>query len=130
MRSIAALPLCGIFLVGATVCQAYTTSARRAFLKQSVTTAAAVALVGASTLPTGVQAASPQIFETTKGVKYAVLVPPKEKSSPQKGDLVAIEYTGYLTDGTIFDSTHAEGKKNALVFQVGGNAVIDGINEM
>lgn len=80
--------------------------------------------------PLPANAATPQIFETPNGIKYAVLVPPKDKAPPQQGDIVAIEYTGYLTDGTVFDSTHGEGKQNALMFQVGGNAVIDGINEM
>jgi FKBP-type peptidyl-prolyl cis-trans isomerase len=37
---------------------------------------------------------------------------------------------GYLTDGSIFDGTHAEGKSKALTFELGGNAVPDGINEM
>jgi FKBP-type peptidyl-prolyl cis-trans isomerase len=111
---------------------------RRAFL-QRATSSAAAALVGAgsstilpSTAPLPAQAAAPQILETPNGIKYAVLTPPKNKSAPPpvKGDLVAIEYTGYLTDGTVFDSTHAEGKKNALLFQLGGTAVIEGINEM
>ena len=43
---------------------------------------------------------------------------------------VAIEYTGYLTNGQIFDATHAEGKRNALMFELGGNAVISGINDV
>ncbi|EEC43324.1 predicted protein, partial [Phaeodactylum tricornutum CCAP 1055/1] len=67
---------------------------------------------------------------TQGGIKYAILKPSKEKGVPLKGDIVAIEYTGYLIDGTIFDASHAEGKKNALMFEVGGNAVVDGINEM
>ena len=43
---------------------------------------------------------------------------------------MAIEYTGYLTDGTIFDATHSEGKSNALLFQLGQTSVIPGLNEM
>jgi len=35
-----------------------------------------------------------------------------------------------LTDGTIFDATHAEGKKNILMFQLGGNGVVPGVSEM
>jgi FKBP-type peptidyl-prolyl cis-trans isomerase len=110
---------------------------RRTFLQRAASSAvAALVGVGSSTMlpstgPLPVQAAAPQIFDTANGIKYAVLIPPKDKSAPPaKGDLVAIEYTGYLTDGTVFDSTHAEGKRNALLFQLGGNAVIDGINEM
>lgn len=74
--------------------------------------------------------AAPEIFQTPGGIKYAILGEAKSKSPPQKGDIVAIEYTGYLTDGTVFDATHAVGKKNALMFSLGGNAVIDGLNEL
>jgi hypothetical protein len=115
---------------------------RRSFLRRAASTAS-FALVGgasASTVlaaaqeglrpPAALAATATQIFETPNGVKYAVLSPAKDKFVPAKGDIVAIEYTGYLTDGSIFDSTHAEGKSNALMFQLGGNAVIDGINEM
>ena len=63
-------------------------------------------------------------------MKYAILQQGKGKSSPLKGDLVAIEYTGYLADGTVFDATHSTGKNNVLLFELGGNAVIDGLNEM
>merc|ERR1711990_339855 len=64
------------------------------------------------------------------GIKYAVLKDSDKASRPQKGDIVAIEYTGYLTSGAIFDGTHGEGKQNALVFTLGGTAVIPGINNM
>jgi hypothetical protein len=46
--------------------------------------------------------AAPEIFTTPKGVKYAILQESKEKTRPSTGDIVAIEYTGYLTDGSIF----------------------------
>lgn len=79
---------------------------RRSFLSQSVATTAAV-LVGASVNVQDAAAAAPEIFKTPKGVKYAVLKPPKNSnaSPPQETDIVGIEYTGYLTDGTIF-GTH------------------------
>lgn len=35
----------------------------------------------------------------------------------QDGDFVVINYTGYLSDGTIFDGLHAKGKK-PLAFKV------------
>ena len=75
-------------------------------------------------------AAAPEIFTSPSGIKYAVLKKPREPASSQKGDIVAIEYTGYLPNGAIFDGTHSEGKKNALMFELGGNAVVDGVNEM
>jgi FKBP-type peptidyl-prolyl cis-trans isomerase len=131
-----------VAFVGTSTSNAYSLGtsepSRRAFLQRAATSAAAALVgVGSSTIlpsaaPLPAQAAAPQILETPNGIKYAVLIPPKNKSAPPpvKGDLVAIEYTGYLTDGTVFDSTHAEGKKNALLFQLGGTAVIEGINEM
>ena len=50
--------------------------------------------------------------------------------APQQGDIVAVEFTGYLTDGKIFDSTHAEGKNNALLFNLGSKNVIAGLNDI
>lgn len=35
-----------------------------------------------------------------------------------------------MTDGSIFDGTHSVGKKNSLMFELGGNAVVEGVNEM
>jgi peptidylprolyl isomerase len=100
---------------------------RRAFL--TTTVSATVASTGWATNHRPANAA-PEIFTTASGIKYAVLQPPTKNPSSLKGDIVAIEYTGYLSNGAIFDGTHGEGKKNILVFELGGNAVIDGINEM
>ena len=114
-------------------------SSRRAFFnKVAATTVASVGGFGAGVSP-GV--AAPQIFTTKNGVKYAVLKKEgKDNTTPQDKDIVAIEYTGYLTDGSIFgtfkemcyhylccfvlpnlmaifrsdtfvDATHSEGKK-------------------
>ena len=104
---------------------------RRAFLSSA--TASAAAVVTAAALQQGTTQpanAAPQIFSTNRGVKYAVLKEGSSNVIPQKGDIVAIEYTGYLSDGKIFDGTHAEGKNNVLLFNLGGNAVIDGLNDM
>lgn len=104
-------------------------SSRRSFLSKTV--ASTAALIGAgSSVGVDIASAAPQIFTTPSGIKYAVLTKPREKPTSAKGDIVAIEYTGYLTNGAIFDGTHAEGKRNALMFELGGNAVIDGVNEM
>ena len=102
-------------------------ASRRTFLSTTVSTTAA-AVIGTSWIQPA--NAAPQIFNTPSGIKYAVLKPPKQESPPVKGDIVAIEYTGYLPNGAIFDGTHSEGKNKALVFELGGNAVIDGVNEM
>jgi peptidylprolyl isomerase len=98
-------------------------NSRRAFLAQ--TAGSAAALLGAQN-----SVAAPEVITTPSGIKYVVTKPPKEAPKSIKGDIIAIEYTGYLPNGQIFDATHAEGKKNALMFELGGNAVIDGINEM
>ena len=78
-------------------------SSRRGFLSK---VSAAATASGASffglTLPTAVNAASPEVFNTPNGIKYATIKPATARGSPQDKDIVAIEYTGYLTDGTIF----------------------------
>jgi hypothetical protein len=112
------------------------TSSRRGFFSAvSTTLIASGSSYFGLTFPAS--AASPQVFTTPSGIKYATIKPATGKGSPQDKDIVAIEYTGYLTDGTIFgtsspfsrwkslscarcllsnvsfetDSTHAEGKQ-------------------
>ena len=99
-------------------------NSRRAFLAQA-TGSMAAALLGVQNA-----VAAPEVVTTPSGIKYVVTKPAKEAPKSIKGDIIAIEYTGYLPNGQIFDATHAEGKKNALMFELGGNAVIDGINDM
>lgn len=107
-------------------------SSRRAFIQKTAGTTAAI--VAASSLPTSTPVvAAPEIYNTPSGLKYAILKQPKDPKKatvPQNGDIVAIEYTGYLPDGKIFDATHSEGKGNALTFKLGTDVVTDGINEM
>jgi FKBP-type peptidyl-prolyl cis-trans isomerase len=101
-------------------------STRRAFVGSS----AAVVVAATALRSPEVANAGPTIYKLNSGVKYAITKDSDKKSYPQQGDIVAIEYTGYLTTGTIFDGTHSEGKSNALLFQLGSTAVIPGINEM
>ena len=63
--------------------------------------------------------AAPIIYNLDNGVKYAITQEVTKGSYPRAGDIIAIEYTGYLSNGAIFDATHS-GKKNALLFQLGG----------
>jgi FKBP-type peptidyl-prolyl cis-trans isomerase len=101
---------------------------RRNFLQKSA--AVGVAALG---LPVSSVLAAPDIYNTPSGLKYAITRQPpdlKKATIPAKGDVVAIEYTGYLTDGKIFDGTHSEGKNNALAFQLGSPVVIDGLTEI
>eukprot|EP00978_Attheya_sp_CCMP212_P046204 scaffold378922_cov26-Attheya_sp.AAC.1 len=105
---------------------------RRGFFSLGALATAAVVVGVTASSPQEVQAA-PEIFTTEKGVKYAVTKEPKDPKraqSPLPGDLVAIEYTGYLTSGKIFDATHAQGKNALLQFKLGDTAVITGLNEM
>lgn len=113
------------------------TPSRRNFLQTSVATAAAV--VGVSSLPVmpasaaTAATAAPEIKTTASGLKYAVTKQPadlKKAIVPAKGDVVAIEYTGYLTDGSIFDGTHGAGKRNVLSFRLGEDVIIEGLTEM
>ena len=46
---------------------------------------------------------------------------------PKKGQRVAIHYTGFLADGTQFDSTKSRGKP--LVFRLGAEQVIAGLDQ-
>jgi FKBP-type peptidyl-prolyl cis-trans isomerase len=93
-------------------------SSRRGFLSKAATTAGLVSASVASLQPIESATAAPPIYKLDSGVQYATLKEGKG-SYPQPGDIVAIEYTGYLTTGTIFDGTHSEGKQNALLFKLG-----------
>lgn len=103
---------------------------RRSFFTES--SYGALGFIASSTFSVPQAAVSaPEIFNTPSGIKYAILRDTNSKTaSPVNGDFVAIEYTGYLTNGQIWDSTHAEGKGNALLFKLGTNVVVDGVNEM
>ena len=104
-------------------------STRRAF----VSTAGAASVAAARIVTSSPANAGPQIYNTAAGVKYAILKEPKDPKkavAPLPGDIVAIEYTGYLSDGKIFDATHSEGKSNALLFKLGSTAVVPGLNDI
>jgi len=90
----------GAYSTSSTAQGASTAASRRAFLSRS--TALVAAGVGSSQIGSGSASAAPEIFTLPCGIKYATLKPPKDNKKPLNGDIVAIEYTGYLTDGTIF----------------------------
>ena len=62
---------------------------------------------------------------TDSGLKYSVLKKGGPGESPQMGDKVKVHYTGWLTDGTMFDSSRQRG--NPSEFSLG--QVIQGWNE-
>jgi FK506-binding protein 4/5 len=69
--------------------------------------------------------ADTEIVTTASGLKYSVLVPGKEGKHPKMGESVKVHYTGWLTDGTKFDSSRDRGAPTE--FMVG--QVIPGWNE-
>jgi len=107
-------------------------ASRRNFLSTSV----AAAVVGGTSLLSQPQpsfaATAKEIITTESGIKYATTKEPtaKKPTAPLKGDIVAIEYTGYLANGQIFDATHSEGKSSSLQFKVGSGSVIAGLDDM
>ena len=63
---------------------------------------------------------------TESGLKYLVIAQ-GEGPTPNKGDLVGAHYTGWLTDGTKFDSSRDRG--TPLQFPIGMHRVIAGWDE-
>ncbi|MBI2981988.1 MAG: FKBP-type peptidyl-prolyl cis-trans isomerase [Deltaproteobacteria bacterium] len=63
---------------------------------------------------------------TPSGLKYVVLQE-GTGASPQKGQMVTVHYTGWLADGTKFDSSVDRG--TPFQFQVGTGQVIPGWDE-
>ena len=95
------LTLCGTEVAPYSTSSSTPHATRRAFVTKST---AFVATAGIATSVVGTKAtlAATEISTLPCGIKYATLKPPKDNKKPQTGDIVAIEYTGYLTDGTIF----------------------------
>lgn len=50
-----------------------------------------------------------------------------QDKTADKGDLVAVNYVGALEDGTVFDSSQAQGQP--LAFEIGAGEVIKGMEE-
>lgn len=48
--------------------------------------------------------------ETASGLKYYDMVVGDGESPPSSSSTVSVHYTGYLTDGTVFDSSHKRGR--------------------
>jgi peptidylprolyl isomerase len=65
---------------------------------------------GAIPAPPNVAAAPADAVKTPSGLASKVLAPGTGKDHPLKDDVVTIHYTGWKTDGTMFDSSVAKGK--------------------
>lgn len=89
---------------------------------------AAVALAAIFYRPkqTGFKIDEAGMSETASGLKYKDLVIGNGPEA-QIGDLVSVHYTGYLTDGTKFDSSLDRGQP--FSFQLGTGSVIQGWEE-
>lgn len=93
-----------------------------------VPTARPVATAGAAAKPgvTAAPAAPAGAVTTASGLQYIDNVTgtgPK----PQKGQTVVVHYTGYLDNGTVFDSSRQ--RNQPLEFAIGTGAVIKGWDE-
>jgi peptidylprolyl isomerase len=75
--------------------------------------------------PSDVAAPPADAQKTASGLASKVLTPGTGKDHPTKDDLVTIHYTGWKTDGSMFDSSVTKGKP--VVFPVG--RVIAGFSE-
>src|SRR5947208_8237907 len=80
-----------------------------------------------ATLPAPPDVAAPpaDATKTASGLATKVITPGSGKDHPTKEDLVTVDYTGWTTDGKMFDSSVASGK--AAIFPV--NRVIPGFSE-
>src|SRR5262245_8226782 len=75
--------------------------------------------------PADVAAPPADATKTASGLATKVIAPGSGKDHPAKDDLVTVHYTGWKTDGSMFDSSVAKGKP--AVFPVG--RVIAGFSE-
>lgn len=69
--------------------------------------------------------ADTEIQTTASGLSYSILTPGDGQMTPRRGDRVLVHYTGWLEDGTMFDSSRTRGKPASF----GIGQVIEGWNE-
>jgi FKBP-type peptidyl-prolyl cis-trans isomerase len=76
-------------------------------------------------VPPDVAAIPADALKTSSGLASKVLEPGKGDRRPVKGDLVVVHYTGWTTDGKMFDSSVSRGQPATF----GLNQVIPGWTE-
>ncbi|HEY2386047.1 MAG TPA: FKBP-type peptidyl-prolyl cis-trans isomerase [Candidatus Binatia bacterium] len=76
---------------------------------------------------TGTSPAAAQASQTTTGGVQYVDEKSGDGAEAQKGQLVTVHYTGWLADGTKFDSSHD--RKQPFKFKLGQGQVIKGWDE-
>eukprot|EP00639_Heterosigma_akashiwo_P032214 CAMPEP_0194714448 /NCGR_PEP_ID=MMETSP0296-20130528/6038_1 /TAXON_ID=39354 /ORGANISM="Heterosigma akashiwo, Strain CCMP2393" /LENGTH=162 /DNA_ID=CAMNT_0039613561 /DNA_START=167 /DNA_END=655 /DNA_ORIENTATION=- len=94
---------------------------RRIFLSTAASSVAVAPLVAAAKQ-------KPEIETTPGGVKF-IFIKQGSGPNPRKGDICLVDYTGYLPDNTVFDSSDAPGRK-PLAFKLGARQVIPGWEEV
>ncbi len=87
--------------------------------------AAAQSQTGTVPAPSDVAAPPADATKTTSGLATKVIKPGTGKDHPAKDDLVTVDYTGWTTDGKMFDSSVARGKPSTF----GVSRVIPGFSE-
>jgi peptidylprolyl isomerase len=85
-----------------------------------------IELLSASEPRTATQVDEKDLITTESGLKYYDLLP-GTGASPATGQTVVVHYTGWLEDGTQFDSSFDRGEP--ISFQIGTGAVIPGWDE-
>lgn len=83
-----------------------------------------IELVATTKLPKFRQLAKDKVVTTQSGLQYEV-IEQGEGDSPKAFETVVAHYTGWLTDGTTFDSSHARGEPTSFPL----NRVIGGWTE-
>jgi FKBP-type peptidyl-prolyl cis-trans isomerase len=68
-----------------------------------------------------------EVVTTDSGLQYSVLAPGEEGQRPKAGDKVKVHYSGWLTDGKMFDSSVRRGSPSE--FTLGEGQVIAGWDE-
>ncbi len=69
----------------------------------------------------------PDAITTASGLKYVVTEPGTGTEKPSKGQSVTAHYSGYLLDGSKFDSS--VDRNQPFIFNVGAGMVIKGWDE-
>lgn len=99
------------------------------------------AVIGYGVAPSGAveKIDASKVKSTQSGAKYVVVKEGKCPTTdptglagsclPQEGSLAIIDYTGFLPSGDVFDTTEKKGGK-PLVFKIGGNQVITGLEDV
>lgn len=71
--------------------------------------------------------ADTELVSLPSGLKYSVLRKGDGVTKPKTGDVVRMHYTGWLTNGTVFDSSVT--RKEPFLFELGRGRVIKGWDE-